>query len=120
MSYFDEQDAGKRFQGRLSTASVLMLIAFFILVLRFFWLGVVQHGYYQTRAEDNRLALVPVVPNRGLIFDRNGVLMATNTSAYTLEIVPGLAGNIDETIEGLSKVVTVEGKDKRRFNQLMR
>ncbi len=120
MSYFDEQDASKRFQGRLSTASVLMLIAFFTLVLRFFWLGVVQHGYYQTRAEDNRLALVPVVPNRGLIFDRNGVLMATNTSAYTLEIVPGLAGNIDATIEGLSKVVTIEGKDKRRFKQLMR
>ena len=120
MSYFDEQDASKRFQKRLSTAAVLMLIAFFILILRFFWLGVVQHGYYQTRAEDNRLALVPVVPNRGLIFDRNGVLMATNTSAYTLEIVPGLAGNIDETIEALSTVVTIEGKDKRRFRQLMR
>ena len=120
MSYFDEQDASKRFQKRLSTAAVLMLIAFFILILRFFWLGVVQHGYYQTRAEDNRLALVPVVPNRGLIFDRNGVLMATNTSAYTLEIVPGLAGNIDETIEALSTVVTIEGKDKRRFKQLMR
>ena len=79
MPYFEDQDTGKRFQGRLSTASVLMLIAFFVLALRFFWLGVVQHGYYETRAEDNRLALVPVVPNRGLIFDRNGVLMATNT-----------------------------------------
>ena len=120
MSLFDDQDAAKRFQGRLSTASVLMLIAFFILILRFFWLGVVEHGYYQTRAEDNRLTLVPVVPNRGLIFDRNGVLMATNTSAYTLEVVPGLAGNIDETIEGLSKVVTIEGKDRRRFKQLLR
>lgn len=120
MSYFDEQDASRRFQKRLSTASVLMLVAFFMLVLRFFWLGVVQHGYYQTRAEDNRLTLVPVVPNRGLIFDRNGVLMATNTSAYTLEIVPGLAGNIDETIDGLSELVTIEAKDRRRFKQLLR
>lgn len=120
MAHFENRDANQKFQSRLSTASVLMLIAFFTLILRFFWLGVVQSGYYNTRAEDNRLALVPVVPNRGLIFDRNGVLMATNTSAYTLEIVPGRAGPIDETIEGLSKVVTIEGKDKRRFKQLLR
>jgi len=120
MSHFEDRDASQKFQGRLSTASVIMLVAFFILVLRFFWLGVVQNSYYTTRAEDNRLTLVPVVPNRGLIFDRNGVLMATNTSAYTLEIVPGLAGPIDQTIEELSKVVTIEGKDKRRFKQLLR
>ena len=120
MAHFEDRDASQKFQGRLSTASVIMLIAFFILVLRFFWLGVVQNGYYTTRAEDNRLTLVPVVPNRGLIFDRNGVLMATNTSAYTLEIVPGRAGPIDQTIEELSKVVTIEGKDKRRFKQLLR
>ena len=120
MAHFEDRDTSQKFQGRLSTASVVMLIAFFILVLRFFWLGVVQNGYYTTRAEDNRLTLVPVVPNRGLIFDRNGVLMATNTSAYTLEIVPGRAGPIDETIENLSKVVTIEGKDKRRFKQLLR
>ncbi|MFM8501934.1 MAG: penicillin-binding protein 2, partial [Fluviibacter sp.] len=120
MAHFEDRDANQKFQGRLSTASVIMLIAFFILVLRFFWLGVVQNSYYTTRAEDNRLALVPVVPNRGLIFDRNGVLMATNTSAYTLEIVPGRAGPIDQTIEALSTVVTIEGKDKRRFKQLLR
>ena len=120
MAHFEDRDASQKFQGRLSTASVIMLIAFFILVLRFFWLGVVQNSYYTTRAEDNRLTLVPVVPNRGLIFDRNGVLMATNTSAYTLEIVPGRAGPIDQTIEELSKVVTIEGKDKRRFKQLLR
>lgn len=120
MAHFEDRDTSQKFQGRLSTASVLMVIAFFILILRFFWLGVVQNGYYTTRAEDNRLTLVPVVPNRGLIFDRNGVLMATNTSAYTLEIVPGRAGPIDETIENLSKVVTIEGKDKRRFKQLLR
>jgi penicillin-binding protein 2 len=120
MSHFDYQDTSRKFQGRLSTASVIMLVAFFILVLRFFWLGVVQNSYYTTRAEDNRLTLVPVVPNRGLIFDRNGVLMATNTSAYTLEIVPGRAGPIDQTIEALSQVVTIEGKDKRRFKQLLR
>ncbi len=120
MAHFEDRDASQKFQGRLSTASVIMLIAFFVLVLRFFWLGVVQNSYYTTRAEDNRLTLVPVVPNRGLIFDRNGVLMATNTSAYTLEVVPGLAGPIDPMIEALSKVVTVEGKDKRRFKQLLR
>ena len=55
-----------------------------LLFARFLWLQIVQHDYYQTRAEDNRISLVPIVPNRGLIVDRNGAVLARNYSAYTL------------------------------------
>ena len=63
-----------------------MLAAFAILFGRFFYLQVIQHQYYDTKAEDNRIAIVPIQPNRGLILDRNGVVLARNYSAYTLEL----------------------------------
>jgi penicillin-binding protein 2 len=63
-------------------------VCFGLLAARFFYLQVLRYDYYSTRAEDNRISLVPVVPNRGLILDRNGTVLARNYSAYTLEITP--------------------------------
>jgi penicillin-binding protein 2 len=62
---------------------------------------------------------VPLVPNRGLITDRNGVVVATNYSAYTLEIVPSQVSDLEATIDALSSVVEVTTRDKRRFKKLM-
>jgi penicillin-binding protein 2 len=77
----------------------LVLLAFFLLFTRFFWLQVVQHEHYQTRAEDNRISLVPIVPNRGVIVDRNGLVLARNYSAYTLEITPGKVADLEAVID---------------------
>jgi hypothetical protein len=68
-----------------------------------FHLQVVQHDYYTTRAEDNRISLVPIVPNRGVIVDRNGVVLARNYSAFTLEITPSKVDDLDATIDGLAR-----------------
>ena len=64
------------FRRRLGIAGVLVLFAFGGLSARFFYLQVVQHAHYQTLAETNRIAIVPIVPNRGVITDRNGVGLA--------------------------------------------
>ena len=77
-----------RFRSRAMAASVIVLICFFLLVLRLVWLQVVRHDDLNEQAEANRTAIVPIVPNRGLILDRNGIILATNYSAYTLEITP--------------------------------
>src|SRR2546426_1556402 len=63
------------FQLRLSVAGVVVLVAFTVLFARFFYLQVIQHQYYDTKAEDNRISIVPIQPNRGLIVDRNGVVL---------------------------------------------
>ena len=76
------------FRMRLTALVVLVFICFGLLVARFVWLQVIKHNQYMAQAEDNRIALVPIVPNRGLILDRNGVVLASNYSAYTLEITP--------------------------------
>ena len=66
------------FRMRLAIASGVVLFMFFLLFARFFYLQVVQHEYYRTLAEANRISIVPIVPNRGIIVDRNGVVLAHN------------------------------------------
>jgi len=109
-----------RFRMRLTALMLFIFICFGLLVARWVWLQVIKHDQYMAQAEDNRIALVPIVPNRGLIVDRNGVVLASNYSAYTLEITPSkLEANLDSVIDELGKLVEIEPKDRKRFKRLM-
>jgi len=107
-----------RFRARVLVASLVVLLCFVLLVARLVYLQVVRHDDLSERAESNRTAVVPIVPNRGLILDRNGVVLATNYSAYTLEITPSKVANLDETIAALEKIIDIQLRDKRRFKRL--
>jgi len=106
------------FRLRLALASGFVLCMFLLLFARFFYLQVIQHEHYETLAEANRISIVPIVPNRGIIVDRNGVLLAHNYSAYTLEITPSKIEDIEVLIDELSSVVEITPKDRRRFKKL--
>jgi penicillin-binding protein 2 len=108
-----------RFRRRVLFAGALVLVCFSLLLARFVWLQVVMHDYYRTRAEDNRIALLPVTPNRGLIVDRKGEVLARNYSAYTLEIQPSRVDNLERTIDELATIVHIEARDRKRFRKLM-
>lgn len=107
------------FRLRLAFAAVLVVCLFAILFARFYYLQVTQHQHYQTLAENNRISLLPTVPNRGLIYDRNGVLLANNFFVYTLEVTPSKVYNLDATIEELSQIVEISARDKKRFKKLL-
>lgn len=107
------------FQLRVGVAGVAVLLAFALLAGRFFYLQVVHHAAYASKAEENRISIVPVPPNRGLILDRNGVVLARNYSAYTLEIFPARVKDLDGTIQELSEFVEVQPKDRARFRKLL-
>lgn len=115
----DPKKEQQGFRRRLALAGAVVLLLFAMLALRFFYLQVVRHEHYRTLAENNRIAVVPIVPNRGLILDRNGQTLAHNYSAYTLEITPGKAGNLEELINGLAEVVDISPKDRKRFKKLL-
>ncbi|HPU79391.1 penicillin-binding protein 2 [Accumulibacter sp.] len=108
-----------RFRFRVALAGFAVTAAFVLLIARFVHLQVVQHDYYTTRAEDNRISLVPIVPNRGVIVDRHGTVLARNYSAFTLEITPSKVDDLDATIEGLGTVIEVLPKDRKRFRKLL-
>jgi penicillin-binding protein 2 len=108
-----------RFRARLLVASVVVLLAFILLASRLVYLQVWRHDDLKEQAESNRTAIVPVVPNRGLILDRNGIVLATNYSAYTLEITPSKVQDLEQTIEALGRLVDIQPRDRRRFKKLM-
>jgi penicillin-binding protein 2 len=115
----DPEREAYRFHRRLTIAGVLMLAAFGGLLGRFVYLQVIQQRHYQTLAESNRVAIVPIAPNRGVITDRNGVVLAQSYPAYTLEIVPSRVANLDATIDQLAKIVEVQPRDRKRFRRLL-
>ncbi|HEU4351888.1 MAG TPA: penicillin-binding protein 2 [Burkholderiales bacterium] len=108
----------KQFQMRVGIAGAATLVAFGILLARFFFLQVLQHDHYRAKAEDNRISIVPIAPKRGLIIDRNGVVVARNYSGYTLEIFPRRVRSVDETIDQLSELIEVTSRDRARFKRL--
>jgi penicillin-binding protein 2 len=107
------------FRLRLVLSLGFVAVMLLILLLRFFYLQVIRHDYFHTMGESNRIYVVPIVPNRGLIMDRNGVVMAQNYSGYTLEIAPDKVPDMDALIAELSQLVEITPKDIKRFNKLL-
>lgn len=106
------------FRLRLIIAFVLIVAAFGVLFSRFTWLQVLQYEHFMTAAQNNRISLVPIPPNRGVIYDRNGIVLAQNYSAYTLEITPSQTPNLEQTLNELAKLVAIEPRDRKRFRKL--
>ena len=107
------------FRRRLSLVALFVFVAFCGLFGRFFYLQVVQHAHFETLAETNRIAIVPIVPNRGVITDRNGVVLAQSYSGYTLELTPSRIPDLEQTIDRLAEIVEVQPRDRKRFRKLL-
>jgi len=110
----------RRFRARVVVVTGAILIAFGLLSIRLFYLQVIRYDDLNAQAENNRTAIVPIVPNRGVIMDRNGIVLATNYSAYTLEITASkVVAPLDEVIEQLAGVIEIQNRDRRRFKKLL-
>ena len=107
------------FRRRALVAGLLILIAFVVLAGRMFWLQVIKRDYFHTLAEANRISTLPVVPNRGLILDRKGEVLAANYSAFTLEVTPSQVANLEKTLDELGTIVDIQPKDRRRLKRLL-
>ena len=110
------------FRTRAAVATLFVLGCFLLLAARFVWLQLIKHDDLFAQAESNRIATVPVQANRGLIKDRNGVIIARNYSAYTLEINPrkfqDQPGGVNAVIDELATIIDVQPRDRRRFRKL--
>ena len=106
------------FQERIHIATLFVTICFLLLVTRLAWLQLVSHSKYHLLAESNRFALVPAPANRGLIIDRNGIVIGRNYSALTLDVnAEEVKGNVDQLIDDLSQIVLISPRDRRNFKR---
>ncbi len=107
------------FRSRIIFASLAIVIAFSLLAMRLIYLQVIKRDQYYTMAEANRISVVPVVPNRGIVYDRNGEVLAANYSAFTLEVTPSKVKNLDKVLDELAQIIEIQPKDRRRFKRLL-
>src|SRR6202011_5953600 len=117
------QNAGQqlsKFRLRVAAAGLFVFVCFGLIGVRCLYLQVWHFSKYSLQADENRISVAPIVPNRGIITDRNGVVLARNYSAYTLEITPSkLNDSLDNVIDKLSTVVNIDALDRRRFKKLL-
>ncbi len=115
--YFRET---RLFNSRLSIAAVGVLILTLILLVRLVYLQIVSYRHYATLSQTNRIKPIPIPPVRGLILDRNGVVLAQNFPVYTLEIVPEQVDDMDALLEELGEIVRLNKADLTNFRKQLR
>ncbi|MEM5297096.1 penicillin-binding protein 2 [Burkholderia sp. JPY481] len=115
----DTQQQLTKFRLRVAAAGLFVFVCFGLIGFRFLFLQVWHYSKYSLQADENRISVAPIVPNRGIITDRNGVVLAKNYSAYTLEITPSkLNDTLDNVVDNLATVVSIDARDRRRFKKL--
>lgn len=108
------------FIARIVIAFVVALIICAVLGWRMTQLQVTQHEYYSTRSDDNRMQPRVIPPPRGLIYDRNGNVLAENLPAYQLVVIPERIADMDATLSGLAEFVSLRPSDLERFKKRLR
>ncbi|EJK2116603.1 penicillin-binding protein 2 [Vibrio navarrensis] len=117
-SQIRDYQAEARLFARRAVVSFIGIIALMgVLVANLYNIQVNQYQDYKTRSNDNRIKVVPIAPNRGLIYDRNGVLLAKNRPVFDLEITPEKVKNMDETIAQLQTIVDISPEQIERFER---
>jgi penicillin-binding protein 2 len=107
-------------RNRAITALLVVLALAGVLVARLVYLQIIAHVHFATLSENNRVKIVPIPPTRGLIYDRNGVLLAQNLPSFSLEVVPEAVEDMEATLEGLSRIVSIREADLDRFRKVLR
>ncbi len=103
------------FKFRAIVAAILCLLLLSGLLFRLAWLQIVDYDRFADLSEHNRIRLMELPPTRGLIYDRNGVLLAENKPAFHLEIIPEQVEDMETTLKGLSEIVPISESEIERF-----
>jgi penicillin-binding protein 2 len=106
------------FLHRIMAAVVFIMLLTAGLVVRLMYLQIVGHDHYASLAKDNRVKIMPLPPTRGMIYDKNGKVLAENIPSYSLEIIPEQTSNLDDTLAGLQKLLAISDDQLEQFHKL--
>ena len=116
----DRQAEAALIYRRAVFALLIVVIMLVILISNLYRLQVTRYESYSTRSDDNRIRILPVAPNRGLIYDRNGVLLADNRPVYSLELVPELVKDLKSTVAELSQLLNIDEEKQKKFLEALK
>lgn len=108
------------FFKRIVVAFVLILVLSVGLILRLAYLQIVGHDHYATLAKENSIKIAPLVPTRGIIYDRHGRILADNVASYTLELIPEQIPDLDDTLIRLQKLLTIPDEKIEQFREQLK
>jgi len=108
------------FKRRALVAAILSVLMLFLLLSRLVYLQFFEFSHYSSLSDNNRVRLTPLVPNRGLIYDRNGVVLAENRASYQLELIPEQVKDMPATLQGLGEIVELDEDTLQRFEKLLK
>ncbi|MDP2535692.1 penicillin-binding protein 2 [Alteromonas stellipolaris] len=116
----DHSAEANLFARRASIAFIIVVMMLGVVLNNLYSLQVEQHDVYQTRSNGNRIKVLPVAPNRGLIYDRNGILLAENRPVFSLEITPEQTNDLDATLDGLTQLMGITSEERESFNSSLK
>ena len=117
----DDYSSGARlFKHRANVAALIAVLMLVALLSRLAWLQIVEYAHFSDLSENNRVRLMAIPPNRGLIYDRNGVVLAENRPTFHLEIIPEQVEDLEATLQGLGEIVSLSKRDIDRFRAALR
>lgn len=114
----DHSRENRTFTFRAIIAFILVVIMLGVLLGRMYYLQVIEHDRYAAMSEDNRVQLQPVPPTRGLIYDRNGTLLADNRPSYSVTILKEEMKDLDKTLEDLKALIPITDREISRFKSV--
>lgn len=120
LTFKDRHREARIIKHRIVAAVVIMVAMFGVILARLVYLQIARHDHYTTLSQDNRVKVIPVPPGRGLIYSRDGVLLAENRPAFSLEVVPERVTDLQATLAQLRRVVDITDLDVERFHKLLR
>jgi len=116
----DHAQEAQLFKRRAWVAAIISLLLIMLLIARLIYLQFYEYSRFKNLSENNRIRITSIVPNRGLIYDRNGVILAENRPSYRLEIIPEQVKDIESMISGLSELVQLDERSLKRFRRAMK
>lgn len=116
----DHRNETVHFNLRCIAAIIFVSILALLILFRLCYLQIFEHKFYSTLSQQNLLYIIPTEPNRGLIYDRNGILLAKNIPVFSLDIIPGKVKNINKTIKRLRKIIPISDKDVEEFKHSLK
>ncbi|TDJ67664.1 MAG: penicillin-binding protein 2, partial [Proteobacteria bacterium] len=108
------------FQARVWAAVAIMAVLVSLIISRLAYLQIIKHGHFTTLAQDNRLKVVPIAPTRGLIYSRDGHILAENRPSFALEMVPERVEDVQSSLTALAILLQLNDAERERINEALK